>query len=259
MNAPWGAAAYGPKHRVRNFAPDQRKDFVDKVGDAIFVRHPVHGTGKDHGVRLLGFGGRLEVLRIHACGNHGDAAGFDILEKKRAIVFRNGHDVIRQFHVTALGAGQGARFQPADGFHERISSDFVLALPNLRLHIMREQDGGRWCFPMHERAGHEEIADDHIESGGCQQFGVAAAHFGVEELVDGDGPASGHHTGGAEILAEAAAGRERHGHDFREKAVAAEMLVVGMLRVEGEEGNFVAAGELFEDLEAADLAAHVGG
>ena len=37
------------------------------------------------------------------------------------------------------------------------------------------------------------------------------------------------------------------------------MLVVGMLRVEGEEGNFVAAGELFEDLVAPDFASHVGG
>src|ERR1035438_3590429 len=37
------------------------------------------------------------------------------------------------------------------------------------------------------------------------------------------------------------------------------MLVVGMLRVEGEERDLVPAGELFEDIVAADLAAHVGG
>jgi hypothetical protein len=37
------------------------------------------------------------------------------------------------------------------------------------------------------------------------------------------------------------------------------MLVVGMLRVEGEESDLVPAGELFEDIVAADLAAHIGG
>jgi hypothetical protein len=36
------------------------------------------------------------------------------------------------------------------------------------------------------------------------------------------------------------------------------MLVVGMLRVKREEGDLVAPGELFEDIVAADLAAHIG-
>ena len=69
------------------------------------------------------------------------------------------------------------------------------------------------------------------------------------------------HTGGAEILAKAAARRERQGDRYNvcEEAITAEMLVVGMLRIEGEEGDLVPAGELFEDIVAANLAAHVGG
>ena len=48
------------------------------------------------------------------------------------------------------------------------------------------------------------------------------------------------------------------GIDLPENAVAVEVLVVGMLLVEGEEGNFVSACELFENLVAADFASHVG-
>ena len=37
------------------------------------------------------------------------------------------------------------------------------------------------------------------------------------------------------------------------------MLVVRVLRVKGEQGDLVPARELFEDVVAADLAAHIGG
>ena len=45
---------------------------------------------------------------------------------------------------------------------------------------------------------------------------------------------------------------------FEKMSVASEVLVVGMFRVEGEQGDLVAARELLEDIVAADLAAHIG-
>ena len=85
-----GTTAYGPEGGIGDVPPDERKDLVDKVDDAVLVRHPVHRAGEDHGGRLFGIGGRLEVLGIHARRDYGDAAGLDVLEKRRAIVFGDG-------------------------------------------------------------------------------------------------------------------------------------------------------------------------
>ena len=83
------------KYCVWNFVLDEWKDLFDKVGDTVFIRHPVHAAGEDHGVGLLGLGGRLEVFGVHTGGDHGDPAGVDILQEKGAIVFRNGQNVVR--------------------------------------------------------------------------------------------------------------------------------------------------------------------
>src|SRR5579862_1387977 len=89
-----GAAAYRPKRSSGDFALDERKDFVDIVGHAIFVGHPVHAAGEDGGFGFLGKRGWLEVFGIHTGRDHGDAVRLDISEEESAIVFRDGQHMI---------------------------------------------------------------------------------------------------------------------------------------------------------------------
>ena len=135
-----------------------------------------------------------------------------------------------------------------------------MARPDLGFYIVREQDFGRRCFPIDQRGRENEIANDQIEGRGCEERGIAAAHLRVEIFVDGEGPAGEQHARIPHIFGEAAARRERqgHGNHFGEDIGAGGVQVVGVFRVEGEEGDVVFARQLLENLEAANFAAGIG-
>src|SRR5438477_5782814 len=117
------------------------------------IWHPVKRSRTSQAVRPLVSLRGSEVVRIDSSWNDSDLERIEIRGKKLTVKFGNRHEAVGTDDIEALRFGQRTILPPTHESPKWISGNAMIALPNLSLHIVSEEDFWHLHVPRNESGG----------------------------------------------------------------------------------------------------------